>query len=132
MIWERRLDSEGGNQALTSTALSAGTSTTSTIARPTTTTTSAGHAVSSVGKLHCPPASCPARYATTLPRRMMWPLREHRHIDSVYSYSPSRTTPLARSSTTFHLPSSAAHIAVTSATLTTKTTDVTGSHTVIL
>ena len=98
IIWHRRLD--GDSEALTSGG--------------------------GVSRLQCAPASCPARFATTPPRRMMWPLRQHRHIDSVYSYTPAR-------SRSFHLPPppSSAQLTVTSATLTTTTSDVT-SHTVIL
>jgi len=126
MIWQRRLDTDSGtdNQAaLTPRAMSVNTTSTTMTAA-----TAADRAEAPSTKLHCPPSSCPARYATAPPRRMMWPLREQRHIDSVYSYSP---VSLTRSSTTLHMPTSSpstAHIAVTSAT---KTSDVT-SHTVIL
>lgn len=128
MIWQRRLDAESATETARASTSTTTTSTTSTMPAATSQLTTV--------KLQCPPSSCPARYATAPPRRMMWPLREQRHIDSVYSYSPvSKTTSLARSSTTLHVPTSslsasasAAHIALTSAT---KTSDV-SSHTVIL
>jgi len=125
MIWQRRLDSAADSQAVTSATLQpATTSSTTTTTTTTTAAAAAAEAASVVGKLVCAPASCPARYATAPPRRMMWPLREHRHIDAVYSYSP---VSLVRSAT-LHLPAPAP---VTSATLTSTTSDVT-SHTVIL
>jgi len=81
------------------------------------------------GVRQCAPASCPARYATTPPRRLMWPLAQQRHIDSVYSYTPAASTsshqslhPAATTST---------HASVTSAKPNTTTGDVT-SHTLIL
>ena len=131
LIWQRRLDTESGTDnpsAMASTNTNTRPPVTNSITMATAAATHTDDAQATSTKLHCAPSSCPARYATAPPRRMMWPLREHRHIDSVYSYSP---VSLARSSTTLHMPTSsasAAHIAVTSAT---KTSDVT-SHTVIL
>jgi len=126
IIWQRRLDAASDSRTTTTSATLRTTTTTTTTLSTTTTTTTTAAAT----KLYCAPASsCPARYATAPPRRMMWPLTEHRQIDAVYSYSAARTatTSLARSSTTVHLPPTA----VTSAAMTTTTSDVT-NHTVIL
>jgi len=103
------------------------------------------------GVRQCAPASCPARYATTPPRRLMWPLAQQRHIDSVYSYTNTRPsvvqaaqrdeltpvysyTPAASTSSHQSLHPAATtstHASVTSAKPNTTTGDVT-SHTLIL
>jgi len=58
IVWQRRLND--------TTNTTTNINTTRAITTTTTTTTAT--------RLHCAPASCPARYATAPPRRMMWPL----------------------------------------------------------